>query len=339
MKILNFIILSLLSLALLTNCSDNSGGGKVTEICNNQLDDDADGFADCDDQDCLIDEACLSVPLEICDNGEDDDLDGFADCNDTDCTAGCEYLETCDNNIDDDGDSFVDCDDQDCTFSQLCADPRDERCENGIDDDWDGLLDCDDPDCADAQACLALIPEICDNGIDDDQDGYTDCNDLECVAVCEYLEICDNGIDDDGDSFVDCDDQDCIFNQLCVPVEICSDTTDNDDDGLTSCLDPDCFGFTGCGECNPFSQAESGCGGNEFCYIDVADGYIPRCFADRGWADEGENCTIANDCRPDFLCFEGQCVEPCYPDVREGCDCVPFTELPGVENTFFGYCN
>jgi len=339
MKILNFVIPAIFSLALFTHCSDNAGGSKATEICDNQADDDGDGFIDCNDQDCINSELCRSVPLEICDNGIDDDLDGFADCNDMDCTAGCEYLEICDNNIDDDGDSFIDCDDQDCIFSQLCADPRDERCDNGIDDDWDGLLDCDDPDCADARVCLDLIPEICDNGIDDDFDGYTDCNDLECVAVCEYLEICDNGIDDDGDSFVDCDDQDCIFSQLCVQVEICSDTTDNDDDGLTSCMDPDCFGFTGCGECNPFSQGDSGCGANEFCYIDVADGYIPRCFGDRGYADEGENCAIANDCRPGFLCFEGQCVEPCYPDVRDNCNCVAFTEIQGVVNTFFGYCN
>jgi hypothetical protein len=339
MKNFTLTILAITSLFFLTNCSDKASGGTGSELCNNQVDDDGDSFTDCEDQDCVANEACRSVPLEICDNTIDDDLDGFVDCNDLDCAAGCEYLDICDNGIDDDGDTFTDCDDQDCTFNQACADPRDERCANGLDDDWDGLLDCDDPDCADANECRVLLPEICNNGLDDDDDGFVDCNDLDCVAGCEYRETCNNAVDDDGDGFVDCDDQDCVFSQLCLPVEICTDAVDNDADGQTSCLDSDCFGTTGCGECDPFNRYNSGCGANEFCYIDVADGYIPRCFGDRGYVDEGESCDGPNDCRPGFLCYEGQCVEPCYPDVRDDCDCVAFTEIQGVENTFFGYCN
>lgn len=49
-----------------------------SEICNNGIDDDGDGF---------IDEDCP----EICDNGIDDDGDGLTDCNDPDCSSFTEY--------------------------------------------------------------------------------------------------------------------------------------------------------------------------------------------------------------------------------------------------------
>ena len=59
------------------------------EICDNGLDDDRDGNADCDDADCSGFAAC--IPAEICDNGIDDDRDGRADCDDDDCAeaANC----------------------------------------------------------------------------------------------------------------------------------------------------------------------------------------------------------------------------------------------------------
>ena len=59
------------------------------EICNNGIDDDRDGDADCDDNDCADHAAC--IPDEICDNGIDDDRDGDADCDDNDCVddASC----------------------------------------------------------------------------------------------------------------------------------------------------------------------------------------------------------------------------------------------------------
>ena len=53
------------------------------EICDNGLDDDADGLLDCDDSDCAGDPACG----ENCTNGIDDDLDGDTDCADADCAA------------------------------------------------------------------------------------------------------------------------------------------------------------------------------------------------------------------------------------------------------------
>ena len=62
----------------------------LDEVCDNGIDDDRDGRADCDDTDCEDDAGC--IPAEICDNGIDDDRDGAADCDDGDCAgaANCQ---------------------------------------------------------------------------------------------------------------------------------------------------------------------------------------------------------------------------------------------------------
>ena len=62
------------------------------EICDNGIDDDRDGRADCADTDCAAAANCQPAPDEICDNGIDDDEDGAADCDDTDCSeaANCQ---------------------------------------------------------------------------------------------------------------------------------------------------------------------------------------------------------------------------------------------------------
>lgn len=53
----------------------------TTEICDNQLDDDADGLVDGDDPDCQV----TPPVVEVCDNGIDDDGDGLVDIFDPDC--------------------------------------------------------------------------------------------------------------------------------------------------------------------------------------------------------------------------------------------------------------
>ena len=73
------------------------------EICNNSIDDDADGFVDCDDADCFQDEACPTYEqpgIEICD---DKDVDSIP--------------------IDNDGDDLANCDDPDCESFSGCSTP------------------------------------------------------------------------------------------------------------------------------------------------------------------------------------------------------------------------
>ena len=82
--------------------------------CGNGIDDDGDGLADCDDQDCYTSNQCT---VEICDNGIDDDNDGWADCSDSECYELAICIEICDNGIDDNNNGLVDGDDPQCTSS------------------------------------------------------------------------------------------------------------------------------------------------------------------------------------------------------------------------------
>lgn len=128
-------------------------GAIPPEVCNNQLDDDANGLIDCDDP------ACASIPI---------------------CRR-----EICDNWIDDNGDGLVDCEDPTCFGTLPCLTPGEEICNNGIDDNDNGLVDCQDDDCRDAPICRPTDAgqELCDNGIDDDGNGAIDCADPACVAL------------------------------------------------------------------------------------------------------------------------------------------------------------
>jgi len=119
-------LLQLVALALsfgLLACGGDTtvNGGPVFDVevsCSNLVDDDGDGFVDCDDSDCRFDTACIP---EVCDNG-----------------------------VDDDGDGLTDCDDLECRFLPVCTP---ETCNNGIDDDADFLVDCLDPECVGFPGC------------------------------------------------------------------------------------------------------------------------------------------------------------------------------------------
>jgi len=65
------------------------------ELCDDGLDNDVDGFTDCDDQDCSSFPACLGP--ELCTDGVDNDEDGRVDCDDIDCVndTSCRGVDTC----------------------------------------------------------------------------------------------------------------------------------------------------------------------------------------------------------------------------------------------------
>ena len=77
-------MLLLTGAVVISSCSDD----EVVEICNDGIDNDNDGFTDCDDNDCMDDALC---DVEICNDGIDNDNDGFTDCDDNDCVndPGC----------------------------------------------------------------------------------------------------------------------------------------------------------------------------------------------------------------------------------------------------------
>lgn len=200
-------VLGILALAamLLPACKDEE------EACGDGVDNDDDGFVDCEDDECSDDPACDEAPVEDCADGTDDDGDGLVDCDDTDCADDPVCVdEDCGNGVDDDGDGDVDCDDADCVGDDACASEGD--CFDGNDDDGDGLVDCDDPDCSTEPACGA---EICDNELDDDGDGDADCLDPDCrdAEACDAYgdyfefdgyEFFQYGVGHDGPGAVSC---------------------------------------------------------------------------------------------------------------------------------------
>jgi len=65
------------------------------QICDDFIDNDEDGLADCADSDCDQDVTCL--PEQICDDGIDNDLNGVTDCDDIACIPdeACQETVSC----------------------------------------------------------------------------------------------------------------------------------------------------------------------------------------------------------------------------------------------------
>ena len=105
------------------------------EICDDGIDNDADGFIDCFDADCVGNPSCFEGDSATCSDGVDNDADGATDCADIDCSgvAPC-GVEICDDFIDNDGDGLIDCADSiDCPFGIPPCDAADnDECDGAI---------------------------------------------------------------------------------------------------------------------------------------------------------------------------------------------------------------
>lgn len=223
------------------------------EICTDGIDNNTNGFIDCDDPACADATNCLPPPVEICGDSIDNDNNGLTDCSDPACigTGNCEspVAELCNDQIDNNGDGLLDCEDPICSTATHCLR---ERCRDGIDNNGDGLTDCDDPLCSDTRFCRSPPVEICDDNIDNDNSGETDCDDNKCAdsARCNQhhahdSERCRNGIDDNNDGLVDCSDPQCMDRAACL-VEICNNDLDDDADGRIDCEDRECRELPAC---------------------------------------------------------------------------------------------
>lgn len=125
-----------------------AGCQPVSELCDNDVDDDEDGRVDCDDEACAFAAVCGNcgdgvVDVgEACDDGNRDDGDG--------CSARC-LLERCGDGVLQDGEA---CDDGNLVGSDGC----DARCQVGR--CGDGILqfeeECEDGNRADGDGCDAL---------------------------------------------------------------------------------------------------------------------------------------------------------------------------------------
>ena len=226
-------LLTLLSGSLLTNLL--ACGDKTVEVCDDGIDNDDNGFLDCNDESCSSDALCL-----------DQDSDGFIgqdDCDDTDPTAYPEADELCDSvdnncngDIDEeplDGEIFYvdadidgygdltqivkaceivegladnasDCDDENAEINpgmdEVC-DSIDNNCDNIVDSDAVDLQTYYRDNDSDGYGMDNATQEACSL-----PDGFSteggDCDDTDATAYPSNTEVCDN-IDNDCDGQVD----------------------------------------------------------------------------------------------------------------------------------------
>lgn len=143
-----------------------------------------------------------------CNDGVDNDENGHADCSDWNCSRNpivtvCRIPEeddrTCGDGLDNDSNGRIDCADPSCVRSPnvtSCRAPEntDAACRDDQDNDGDGFVDCDDHDCSRSPTITVCgVPEntnaACQDGRDNDGDQYVDCEDYDCsrnatVSVC-----------------------------------------------------------------------------------------------------------------------------------------------------------
>lgn len=180
------------------------------------------------------------LPPEICDNEIDDNNDGKADCADTECELHVLCRENCTDGVDNDGNSLIDCADPDCQNQPQYPACGETLCGDGNDNDADGSADCEDSDCFGLAGCT--IERACNDGEDNDLDGRTDCSDPECSEDIACGEDCSDGVDNDADGLVDCQDLECMAQEVCP--SICESLAQLSP--ASGCPDSLCFVEPGC---------------------------------------------------------------------------------------------
>ncbi len=322
-----------------------------------EVDDDADGFTECDGD---------------CDDGDDAINPGAAE-------VACDFIDNdCDGNlhaweVDDDADGFTECDGDCGDWDDSIFPGRFDTCNHG-DDDCDGLIDEDapvyswypdadgdghgDPHALPLQDCMAIADHVtvaddCDDGdattypgadeycdgVDNDCDGATDEDDA-VDALTWYLDLDGDGFGDPGTTDIDCDqpgsfvgnDEDCDdFDFYVHPgaEEVCNGLDDDCDPATDEHADDDGDGFTLCdGDCDvhdPDVNPDA---------IEECDGIDNDCdeTTDEEGDSDGDAYTICDgDCDDDDALT--------YPGAAEQCDGVDNDcddLLPGDEEDLDG---
>ncbi len=297
------------------------GNPKDGGDCGNCADEDADGWPDELDPDCVEgtveDGSWDGYEFYTCSDGLDNDSDGFADELDPDCSAGTDRESNCGDGVDNDGDGWTDDADGECLDplgAEIGGDAADWECTDGVDNDGDGWIDQDDPVCtngADPEDDGFLAEFECNDGIDNDGHGDADSLDPLCIMrgadqeteEPEYAEDtdCDDLVDNDEDGYIDGNDPDCEYSpywregnafsdadERPETATECYDGADNDGDGWIDGLDVGCTNLTS-GELDGFLDDEG---------ADVADNTCGDGVDNDtdGWTDADDpDCTVATN--------------------------------------------
>ncbi len=271
----------------IVDCLDTE---QSVDDCADGFDNDGDGFADCDEHDCVGVGACPDG--EVCINGEDDDGDGFSDCFDDDCYGDA----ACECSIED----ALDCTTNTAIYGELWWDetggemyaydcptglssydqaediysftaPYDGRFTFELSSYYDYLhlitldaaVGCQPDACDDINWAGGPVEYVMDAGdeiylaveqLDPADANYT----LQLSSCLEAGdEVCDDGLDNDLDGMLDCLDPDCSGDPVCV--EVCDNGSDDNGDGLIDCADPYCSGDPTCpDQCNSIDTVTCG---------------------------------------------------------------------------------
>jgi trypsin len=329
-----------------------SQGG--SEDCDNEIDDDDDGFTDCDDGDCLSDPICIGpgaceeAETVVCGSQVSNTTSGgstsyeYYSCLPGDSEsgperafwlnvpAGTDVSVTMQPTGNGDLDLFLlpaaagSCNLSACIDSSMEPGNTTESLSFVVPssgaflvvDTWDNAASFT------LNVNCGATSEICDNDIDDDDDDLTDCDDPECdnSPDCQVPdENCHNDIDDDLDGDTDCDDGDCKADPGCmIPQENCQNDVDDDQDGDTDCDDSECTEHYSCQVIveNCTNEIDDDQDGDTDC--DDSE-----CFFDEACLAEQEDCIndIDDDQDGDTDCDDSECsTHPACQSLEEDCD-------------------
>ncbi|MBN2493806.1 MAG: hypothetical protein JXR96_04375 [Deltaproteobacteria bacterium] len=238
------------------------------EVCDNIIDDDGDGFADCADTDCHADPACALEEGRACITGVDEDADGRTDCDDPACVGGAfcpasgecytsNVIIACGGELSGNTTAWSSTDVVNvysCTGDVL-AGPESAGLYSAagggqavaiiLDDSTGGQLEVLVlEDACDGAACLACGDDSATFDVQDGHDYYIVVDAPEGVVGSYSLRLdclfedCFDAADNDGDGQIDCDDPDCQGSFWC-PAGVCQQ------DGSIGCDETQTVSVTG----------------------------------------------------------------------------------------------
>ena len=176
------------------------------------MDDDADGWVDADDPDC-VNRATAETGYgnTECNDGIDNNDDGAMDAQDSNCDSALDDTEMtgCEDEEDNDGDGWVDFEDPDCEEGLVEVGFGDTECNDGVDNDGDGLIDADDDQCDIAIHIKEEAPPVKTTSMMMGMDGSTwmtqTVQRVTSKTTTTSVFACNDGIDNDVDGFIDSD--------------------------------------------------------------------------------------------------------------------------------------